>query len=211
MKPARIALGLAAALGTVAILITASECHSDKKEDRPSGPVATVVPAPAPLQAQEPQDNDMVNSCLGIMPTGKLAMQVRHSLHLDPQSGNSGSREQFDLLCNYHNTDRTAHGEIVAQTSFGTLASYNMSVYRAVMAGNTRTGLQAHKISASRLPKGVDDGFEFNRTGPSVYQNPGAMLRVNDQVVVISFQGFDKLSSQQKVGWTNAVVRAVVG
>jgi len=210
MKPNRIALGFAAALGTVAILMTASECHADKKDNRPAGPVATVVPAPDTLQALEPQDNDLINYCLGIMPTGKLAMQVRHSLHLKPQTGNSGSREQFDLLCNYKSTD-TVHGDIVAQTSFGTLASYSMSVYRAVMAGDTRTGLKAHKISASQLPKGANDGFEFTLNGTtSVYRHPGAMLRVNnDQVVVISFQDFDKLSSQKKVDWTTAVVRAV--
>lgn len=210
-------LAFLAAVATVAALLLASLTDHGKKHDRPAGPVATMEPSQGALQAQEaPQSavdnqNDLIKECAGIMPTSTLAVQTKHALHLEPQPGNSGMREQLNVVCNYHNADSTAHAKpVVAQTSFGILDAYALDAYRAVMAGDTRTGLQAHKIPASRLPKSADDGFEFTLAGKtSVYRTPGAVLRINgDQIVTIGFVGFDHLTSNLKRNWEYTVVKA---
>ncbi|HJP95952.1 MAG TPA: hypothetical protein VJ843_01115 [Candidatus Saccharimonadales bacterium] len=206
-----------AGVGAVVILMAiAYASKSDKKDTEPSGPVghvpvASLAPSSGALQAV---DADLYQQCASLLKLSTLAVQTHHALGLQPTSGNSGSREQFDVLCNYRNLDSAAANKpIVAQTSFGTLAPYSMTTYRAVMAGDTRTGLRAHKIPTSRLPKGASDGFEFTLAGgSSAYQNPGAMLRVsNDQVVTIAFQGFDKLTSDLKRNWEYTVVQHVLG
>lgn len=202
-------------IGAVTILMAlAYASKSDKKEDKPSGPlqnpVASLAPSPGALKA-DATDNAR-RGCTNLTSVRALAAHLQQSLHLDPISNSGSDATSTDfLLCNYYGTNSNAP---VAQTSYATLTSKGLRAYWATYA-NKDDSLVTRKLSAAQLPPGADDGYEFTPAAlsadlrsQSMFRNSGATLRMGNQIVTISFAGFDKLTDNLKKDWEYTVVKA---
>lgn len=210
MKRSRIAFGFAAGLGTVAILMAGSQCHADKKDDRPAGPVASLAPSAGSLKAEFAPPLDL--SCDEIVPKTTLVKLTGAQLRLDKHPGNTTRGIVNDQYCDFNDVKT---GLPLAQTVYEVRNTEGLKLYKAIRDGKDEF-LDTTPIPAAQLPFGVTDGFEFvpapmpsDLRLQSVFQNAGVTLRVGNQTVTVSAQGYDKLSATAKHNLQNNAIKAL--
>lgn len=206
--------GILAALGTVAILMGLSKCNTGNKDDKPSGPVASLAPSAGPLNAESvTTDTHRERLCNNLLRASSVEYNTQYKpLSIDVTAGNSTSTSigEYDLFCTYSSPTRWAVGR----------ASYQKLTPKGVKNYNgTRTGhddmLIAKPIPAGEMPHGVTSAFYFTPAAmpndmSSWYRAPGVQMLVGNELVVISFKDFDILPTGVRQAFMKNALKDVI-
>ena len=200
-------------LAALVILVLAGRTDdSNKQDDRPAGPTATLAPSPDALDAEVALEgvdgpqmcNDMLDKSVVEYNTQRKPIVV--SMTTDGETLAS----LRDMYCTYSSPNRWA----VGQVSYQKLTTLGVEHYNTTRAGRDDM-LIAKPIPARDMPAGVTSAFYFTPADmpadmSSLYRNPGVQMLVGDELVVISFEDFDVLPSALRVRIMNNALKDVV-
>jgi len=173
-----------------AAILVSSHMGSDKKDNRPLGPVASREVEMKVLKAIPAVD------CTSIASKERLEQQLNTSLSQPHKLGGNaenGPKVVISQFCDYSPKGSRAP---LAQTSYTVFTTEGLKTYRAIRAGKDDT-VVSKPISGDELPSGIDDGYSFtpaNRPAElsSIYRSSGIALRLGYQVVVVCFKDFSE-------------------
>lgn len=204
-------LAFLAALGAVALLMTASRTGPNTKHDRPMGPdhsaTASLAPSPDPLDAVPATTKDDEEQCSDLLDKGVVEHDTKQKpITVFGTQDTNVANDWYNLLCSYDSPT----GKVVAQASYEKLKPLGLQYFK-LAADHKDPSLVVTSIPASQKPFGVTSAFYFSPARSAwSYHYPGAQMLVGDDLVTISVKGFDHMSPGHRTALMNNALKDVI-